>query len=168
MLREFQAAYYNHASSSLDDNTILLKGHLYTSKNKIHELTSLLVKSKTPFFDLMIAHGYSPPVEKKKEEEENKRLSLDDIFFPSIISQLTSTVENLMLYELRNFCSTLALGNSNQKMFNIDHILMLLARRFLGKDLRKMSPVVVVGERALEETEKKGRTASVIALTPCE
>lgn len=116
----------------------------------------------------MVAYGYTPSSTTVKENEEKPKLTLDDIFFPPIINQLTSTVENQMLNELRNFWSVLSLRTQQIPLINKDQILMIIARRFLGKDLRKMSPVVVVGERALEETERKGRTASVLAISPCE
>ena len=159
--------YFISVSSTLDAHTLVLKSHLYSSKSKVHELSSVLSRSKTPFFDLMVTLSYIP-LESRPENKEIKPLTLEDIFFPPLMGQLTSTVENLMLIELRNFCTSLFLDAGAEQHLNLDQMLMLVARRFLGKDLRKMHPIEIVGERALEEKEKKGRTASVMALSPCE
>lgn len=155
-------------AKSLDAKALAEKRNLYTEKQKIHEMIFLLGISNTPYFDFMVATGYSQRPSILSMDREPQKLTLEDIFFPPQLKQLTLNVENLMLQELQSFCMSSDFRSIMGQPVDIERLQMLIARRHFGRFLRKLVPLHIVGERALEEKEKKGRTASVLTVTPCQ
>lgn len=170
MIREFDRDYYLYVQELEKESRngrIRHKSIFSADQDSEVIISTKLAQCKRPYFELMLAHKYKPHIDEDSKAEH--LLTADDMFWPSDLLSLSLAVESKVFKEIRTyFESHFKAKLEKDERCSPSSFLTALAKKFLGKSVRLMQPGSVVGERALEEKERTGRTASVMSLHTSE